>query len=192
MLIPIKQIVKDFLAITGESPHLSPTLEEGEDSAVLTLEEMLRARLDDCAVKATLETEPVFLDEIEEIYPEIEWSDDGVGKIRLPSDYLKLMSLRMPDWAESVTETEPKGTLRDALRGNAPRWMACPCRPLVVEGRDRKSRFLRIYGSERCYDEPDELLYIVRPTVEGDALRVSSAAYPRMLELLREYAATVS
>lgn len=184
MLIPFDKIRQDFLSLKGESPRLSPIYEEGEDSAVLTVEDQLKASLIPAAVKATLETEPIYLDEVEEIYPEIEWDDRGIGKIRLPQDYLALVEIWMPDWAEGVTRPEPKESLRNDLRGNAPKWMTCPERPVVVEGRDRKGPFLRIYGSSPIYDEPEQLRYIPRPRFEDSYLRISGAAYPTMLQFI--------
>lgn len=184
MLIPFEQIKRDFLALKGESPRLSSFLEEGEDSAVLTLEDQLKATVIPAAIKATLETEHIYLDEIEEIFPGIEWDERGTGKIRLPADYLALAEICMPDWAEGVNRPEPKDSLRNALRGNAPKWMTCSERPLVIEGRDRKGPFLKIYGSEPIYDEPEHLSYIPLPRFEGTDLRLSGAAYPAMIQYL--------
>lgn len=184
MLITMNQIRRDFLALRGESPDLLPLLEEGEQSAVLTLDDLLRTRLMECAVRATLDTDPLFLDEIEDYTATIDWRPSGAGRLRLPANYLKFHSLLMPDWAEPVREPEPKESLRGKLRGNAPKWMICPHRPMVAEGRDTRGPFLLIYGSEREYDRPEECLYIPRPAMEGDALRISAAAYPQMLVYL--------
>lgn len=54
MNITLNQIVRDFLALRGESPDLLPLLEEGEDSAVLTLSRQVAANIPMAAVDATV------------------------------------------------------------------------------------------------------------------------------------------
>ena len=184
MKVSLNKVRRDYLALIGESPGLSPILGEGEDSAVLTLEEELSVRLIPAAIKATLECDPVHLDEIAECSPAIEWGDGGSARLRLPEDYLRLHTLRMYGWKDSVTRVEPPGTLRDSLRGRAPAWMNCPDNPLVVEERDAAGPFLRVYGCPKATERPEQLLYVPEPCIVGDDLKISKAAYRRMLELL--------
>lgn len=56
MTVKLETIVRDFLAFRGESPDLLPMLEEGEDSAVLTLSRQLEVRLPSEAFAAELMT----------------------------------------------------------------------------------------------------------------------------------------
>ena len=101
----------------------------------------------------------------------------------MPSDYLKLYSLRMPDWKEAVRAVEPSGSLRAALGANAPRWMICAERPMVTEHRDDAGIFLRVLGS-RSETPTKELYYIPLPAFDGDTLTISKAAYHIMLSSL--------
>lgn len=182
MRISIDRVRRDYLALLGESPGLSPTLDFGEDSAVLTLEEELETRLLPLAVTATLATPAALLDEIEEAVPTLLHADGGETSIRLPSDYLRLHSLKMMEWDNAVREAEPPDSLRCQLGASTPSWMACPRNPLVVERSDAKGRCLAIYGSGKL--TPVHLLYVPLPEISDGMLRIQRAAYPRLLEML--------
>lgn len=186
MKIAFSQVCRDYLALRGESPDLLPLLEEGEESAVLTLSRELATRLEEAAVEATLSTPTVFLDEIRTV--EAECESDTFGRrpaviIRVPSDYLKLCSLQMADWAEPLREVEPTDSLRWALGGDAPEWMICPKRPMIREERDAKGVFLRVYGSQAA-DLSARLTYVPAPVFDGETLTVSRSAYLRALSSL--------
>ena len=180
MKIPFDRVLVDWLALHGESPELLPLLEEGEDSAVLKIADELRVRIVDMAIKATLETPSVFLDEIVDYHTASLMDSSGVV-LRMPDDYLKLHSLQMEDWKEKVTATEPEDTLRYALGANAPAWMICAERPMVKAERDSEGIALRVYGT-RSTSPPLRLTYVPRPAFDGETLRVSAAAYHRLLQ----------
>ena len=172
----MEQVIRDCLAVRGESPGLLPLLEEGEESAVLTISDQLKATLISQATEATLKADPLRLDELKtlETVPKVE--NEGWMKVRMPADYLKLHTLRMSDWNEALTEVEPEGSLRRALGANAPEWLICRERPMVTEGRDTEGIYLKIYGSESG-KAPAELLYVPLPRLENDTLVISEAAY---------------
>lgn len=183
MTVSLDRIRRDYLALLGESPGLSPVLEPGEESGVLELEELLKVRLEALAVEATLATPPLWLDEISRSEPETEW-EGGACRLRLPSDYLRLYSLRMEGWKEDVREPEPAGSLRDRLGMRCPDWMACTDNPLVKEGRDADGPYLMVKGVSGMPSSPELLLYVPKPRLTEKKLRISGAAYPRLLELL--------
>lgn len=182
MKISFSQVCRDYLALRGESPDLLPLLEEGEESAVLTLRDELLARLPAMAVKATLETPVLWLDETRTFEGALLVSDGGVFTARMPADYLRLVSVRMADWKEPLTCPEPPGSLRDALGANAPAWMTCRCRPMVREERDADGISLKIYGSSAGASAgTGTIVYAPVPTIDGEWLVISSAAYRRMI-----------
>lgn len=185
MRVRIDDLRRDCLALLGESPGLSPVLEEGEESGVLLIEDELRARLLPLAAEATLETPLHWLDEIENCGNAIQWSEartDGI--IPLPSDYLRLYCLRLEGWRDHVYEPEPPDTLRAQLGARCPDWMACAENPLVVERTGPEGRCLMVKGVTSNPAKPEIFLYIPRPEIERDELRISSAAYPLLLEKL--------
>ena len=184
MTLTFNQICRDYLASRGESPDLLPLLDEGEDSAVLTLSDQLRVQLPAMALDATLATPAVFQDEIQAVESIPESVDNGTLIFRMPDDYLKLHSLKMADWEEDVTEVEPADSLRYALGANAPEWMVCAERPMVKEVRDSLGIALHVYGSRR-QGRAEQLLYVPRPAFDGEHLTISRAAYLTLLKNLR-------
>lgn len=183
MKIWIDTIVKDYLALRGESPDLLPLLEEGEDSAVLTLSRELMARLPSAAVEATLQTPILFLDDVRMAECRCLQESPRSALLRMPSDYLKLYSIRMADWNENVTSVEPSDSLRRILGANAPEWMICRKNPMVTEERDEQGLSLRVIGSD-AFDLPATVYYIPLPKVEDDSLTISKGAYYKMLQML--------
>ena len=190
MTVTLDRIIRDYLALRGESPDLLPELEEGEDSAVLTLARALTVRLPEAAVEAVratprLELEPTALTGVAASSgaPQALRAATPVLTIRLPSDYLLFYSLRMQDWSEPLTALEPEGTLRRALGARAPAWMVCRHRPMAVEERDAEGRYLKVYGTEAA-EQPYELLYVRRPAFDGVVVTLPEAAYGRLLAAL--------
>lgn len=182
MKLKIDRIIRDFLALRGESPDLLPVLGEGEDSAVLTIAEELRVRLLPAAVKAVLTT-PLF--DIAEVCeaPAVPARDSfGSLSVALPDDFLRLHTLQMSDWREPLHCVEPEGTLRSLLGANAPAWMACSERPLVLLRRDDSGPSLRIFGTNS--DTIVRLLYVAKPLLTDATLTLPSASYPILLNLL--------
>lgn len=184
MKVSMTQICRDYLALRGESPELLPLLDNDEqtESAVLTLEEELKVRRPEAAIKATLQTPRIYLDELKAA--DVTPSHDGPWlKLRMPSDYLMLYSIRMDDWKESVTAIEPAESLRAQLGANAPAWMVCRHKPMVLQERDAEGIYLKVYGTD-SEKAPLELLYVPVPAVKYGNLNISYASYGIMLNLL--------
>lgn len=184
MKVTLKQVYRDYLALAGESPDLLPELGLGEGSAVLQLVDEVGVRLPEAALRATMETAAISADGLREHMPALLVGTGRYAIARMPDDYLRLHSLRMRDWREPLTETEPLESLRARLGGGAPAWMFCPRHPMVLEARDTEGVYLKIYGS-RQLDVPAELLYVCTPKIDGDQLEIAASAYHRMLEILQ-------
>lgn len=92
MTIPFSQVCREYLASRGESPNLLPVLQDGEESAVLTLESWLRTMLVPLAVKATLEADLTRIDDIAEVRLTPEFND-GSAVLTLPDDFLRFLTL---------------------------------------------------------------------------------------------------
>lgn len=181
MKISFSQVCRDYLALRGESPDLLPLLEEGEEGSVLTLTDELRVRIQQLAEEAEAAFPRLAHDELRKAACPVHPESTGCLRIRLPNDYLKLHTLRMSDWNEPVTETEPDGSLRGTLGRNAPKWMACRHNPMVREERDVDGLFLRVYGST-AEETETELIYVARPYFDGEYLTISRAAYRELLK----------
>ena len=180
MQIAFTRVVGDYLALHGESPDLLPELQEGEDSAVLTIERQLRARLLPAAIEATLAVPPESLDTMKSASLAVTSNRAGYCEARAPSDYLRIYSLRMADWREPVWRPEEPGSLRHCLGANAPAWMVCPERPMVIEERDHEGVLFKLYATAEP-DIPARLRYIPLPVFDGEFLIISQSAYCRLL-----------
>ena len=172
-------MIRDYLALRGESPDLLPVLEAGgesAESAVLPIATEFRAKLPKAAIEATLATPRLQLDELRTVSAKFVPDGFKAAKIRMPDDYLKLYTLKMDDWKEAVTEPEPEGSLRRQLGRRAPAWMVCGENPMVTEERDAEGVYLRVAGSD-AFDLPFTLLYVPVPAFDGETLTISKAAY---------------
>ena len=183
MKVSLQRIIEDYLASRGESPDLLPILEEGEESAVLTLSRQLKVSLLPAAIKATLEAPTLHFDELRQANVTPLVDTGGLLVLRMPDDYLRLYSLRMGDWKEPVRKVEPEGSLRYVLGANAPEWMICSERPMVTEKRDATGITLRVYGSQSM-SAPPELLYVPLPTFDGETLTLQRSVYEGFLKSL--------
>lgn len=183
MTVTFDRICADWLALRGESPDLLPVLEEGEESAVLTLSRRLRVQLFPAAVAATLATDPDCLDETRSATLRSAGHGDCHTDFALPDDFLRLVAFEAPDLPEAVRETEPEGTLRRHLGAQAPPWMTGRHRPMAVVTRHPGGRTLRVYG---CAAVSATVTYTPVPEFDGTSLTISTAAYHRMLRDLAE------
>lgn len=183
MEVDFSKICRDYLALRGESPDLLPLLEEGEESAVLTLARELEARLLQTAIEATLELPTDLNETVKSLSTYLKVGSGASAQIHLPDDYLKFHSLRLADWKEPLYALEPEDSLRRELGSNAPSWMFCSCHPMVTEHRDAEGLCLKIYGS-KALEQKAELLYAPRPRYADGVLYIATAAYGLMLKKL--------
>lgn len=181
MRVKFEKILQDYMALRGESPDLLPLLDEGEEGAVLTLARQLRAWLPKAAIEATLATPCWLLDEMKIHHGGTEDSGDGSAVITLPDDFLKFYMLDMDDWKEPVFGLEPEASLRRQLGAEAPSWMICPHKPMVLLERSGDSCYLRVFGTGGI---THELRYIPIPEFDGETLVISEGAYGTMLSFL--------
>ena len=83
MEVTLKRIVRDCLALRGESPDLLPVLEEDEKSAVLTIEDEISVRLPYEAVAATLLTPVGLLGDVAVPVSSLPSEADGPAYLKL-------------------------------------------------------------------------------------------------------------
>ena len=175
MKISFTQICREYHALRGESPDLSPLLDEDEYSPVLSIERELGARLLPAAIEATLGTPLPLLDEIRSVTL-TPVRREGILCIDAPKDYLRFISLKLSDNPEPVKRPEREG-LRYSLGASAPPWMITPANPMVTEHPSPESTTLRIYGSA---GGPVILTYVPMPEFDGVTLTISRHAYYRL------------
>lgn len=107
------------------------------DMDTLTLEEIMRSKVEDAARLVEEGAAHYLLDTGKNLGGSVEWENDvagyGAGKLSLPPDFMRLVTFRMSDWyrpvTEAITEEHPDYPLQSSryagVRGN-------PQRPVVA------------------------------------------------------------
>lgn len=131
----VRDIIRDIRVTLDENQTSTPLTELG-DSDALSLEDIIRSKIED-AVRTVDLSAPLWM-----VGPgipfgkSIAWDGQegiGSGYIELPTDFLRLLSFQMSDWSravfEAITPDSPQYALQSSrfpgLRGN-------PQKPVVV------------------------------------------------------------
>ena len=194
MIVPFSRICHDFLAVRGESPDLLPVLQDGEESAVLTLEAWLRTVLISRAVEATMHTDPSRLEEFGEFTMKT-GKGTGFEFLTPPADFLRFISLSIGENAPPKTTLNKVSDLRFRRRkrdeneglpdrnnsGGCTFWKertepeAC----ILPDGRI----LIANSGEETAEEKTVTLRYVPRPFLDSsDLLHISEAAYEEMIK----------
>lgn len=197
MLIPFSRVCRDFLAVRGESPDLLPVLEDGEDSAVLTLEAWLRVMIIPKAVEATLAVPLDLLDEVEEttVVPTV---SDGFAVVTLPDNLLRFISVSIGENPIPVSVLPDLSALRFSPSNRAHRDFGaldfCGGRFLrkVSDSSDGNGGTVRLFrlpdgrllAQGLSTATPLRLRYIPIPFLDSsDLLHISLHAYHHLLKI---------
>lgn len=192
MIIPFSKVCHDFMAAHGESPDLLPVLQDGEDSAVLTLEAWLRTMLIPKAIEATLQCDLQSLGEYEELTlrPSV---NGGYSILELPDDFLRFISLSIGENPVPLTSVAEAAQIRFRLsKGKLPcRGLLDTSRSSVAASRlsldEPKSSLFLLPDGRLLLDNIAEgsavtLRYVPKPFLDSsDLLHISEAAYWRLI-----------
>ena len=188
MIVPFSKVCHDFMAAHGESPDLLPVLQDGEDSAVLTLEAWLRTMLIPKAIEATLQCDLKMLGEYEELTlrPSV---TGGFSLLELPDDFLRFVSLSIGENPVPLTSVADPAQIRFRLSKDK-----LPCRGLLDTSRssfaapgEPKSSLYLLPDGRLLLDNIEEgsavsLRYVPKPFLDSsDLLHISEAAYWRLI-----------
>lgn len=184
MLYDLAQIKRDVRTILDENIPSNSLL---EDVGTLSVDEVIESRILD-AIRSVEYSAPVHLiNESEEMECEsIAWFGDkgkSGGSIKLPSDFLRLVSFRMNDWHKAVTTAigadSPQYAKQKSpfagVRGNA-------TRPVVAIVHEDGINYLEFYscsGGEGV--EVADARYLKMPEAMQDRVFVVSNLYTAML-----------
>lgn len=117
----------------------------------------------------------------------VEIANTGEATLRLPDDFLRLVSIRMSDWSCDITEPTPASG--DILKRQKSRWTGVrgnPERPVAIISFSDSGRCLKLYSSK-----PGAVLgwgyYMAMPSVAADdSLEVPPSLYSPLLQRLTE------
>jgi hypothetical protein len=193
MQYPVADIVSQVKIILDQNQQENSII-DSEDNT-LELEAIIYQKIlhaarhlletSDVSVIDTGETEAVVLEEIEGS----EWGELSAWKMRLPNDYLRLLTLKMSDWKRGVHGTIPVESAEySQLQSSFAGITGNPIRPVVAEGQHigtvnevlTEWRELEIYTS--ATGECDEFRYCPVPKYHTPAGETTeSLAFPEKL-----------
>lgn len=149
------------------APSDTPIVDVGiaDEKAIDTIIDSL---LDECAVEVLLKA-PFNRLEITQGATSVTIEQDDsiptIGIIRVPEDFLRLVSLKMSDWQRSVTELSMKGDMVSNRQAN--RFLrAGIARPVGVLSRDSSGVIIEYYSTFEQTHKVAEFLYIAKKNAE--------------------------
>ena len=184
MLYELAQIRRDVRTILDENIPSNSLL---EDVGTLSVDDVIESRILD-AIRSVEYSAPVHLiNESEDMeYESIAWFGDkgkSGGSIKLPSDFLRLVSFRMNDWVMPVTtaigvespDYAKQKSKFAGVRGNIYR----PVVAITHEGGDNYLEFYSCSGGEEA--DIIDARYLKIPEAQQDKVFVVSNLYTAML-----------
>lgn len=102
------EVVEQDVRIAIDENKTSEQLISDEDIDTLSLNEVIRSKIEE-AVRRVETSAPVYLlEEGHEFGEAVYWEDNGSGWVLLPDDFMRLIAFRMSDWAQhrSTERTE--------------------------------------------------------------------------------------
>lgn len=142
------------------------------DIDTLTLDEIIRSKVEDAARLVESSAAHHLLDAGKAFGASVEWESEpgyGAGRVNLPSDFMRLITFRMSDWyrpvTEAITEDHPlygqQSSRYAGVRGN-------PERPVVAITHGAAGQVLEFYA---CQAGPGVRVSVARylplPKVNG-------------------------
>ena len=167
------------------------------DVDTLTLDEIIRSKVEDAARLVEEGAAHYLLDAGKPFAASVTWENDvagyGAGKVRLPDDFLRLVTYRMSDWyapvTEAITEDDPlylqQSSRYAGVRGN-------PQRPVVAIVHDANGQVLEFYS---CQAGPGVRVsaarYIPIPKIDGDSIDLCPKLYRAVVYRLASMTAAI-
>lgn len=156
MKFRVDELTKD-VRVALDQNMTSDALMALEDIDTLSLEEIIKSKLEDAARFIEGESPVYLLDGIGEPFAgSIGWEAQtgiGPGYILLPEDFLRLISFQMSDWSVQVTQAIPEDSpLYMMQRSRFPGIRGCPQKPVVAITNRAGGLVLEFYS---CSAGPD-------------------------------------
>jgi len=148
---PVAQLVKEAKVVLDENVS-SEALAALGDVDTLTLDEIIRSKVEDAARLVTEQAPSWLVDNGKLLRGSVIWSSQpgyGSGHILLPADFLRLLSFRMSDWSrpvsDAISEDDPRYAMQSSryggIRGNAQK-------PVVAIVHGGSGQVLEFYSCE--------------------------------------------
>lgn len=135
MLYSVEELTKAVKVAIDENVSGEPLLTL-EDADALTLEEIVASKLVDAARIVETAAPRHLLGDGDTFVTEVEWYGSvgqGAGRVRLPDDFMRLLTFKMSDWSRAVVE--PIGEDSEDYEKQQSKWGGVrgnPSRPVVA------------------------------------------------------------
>lgn len=170
MVYNIHKIVSD-VRIAIDRNMTSGSLLKIEDIETLTLEDVIRSKIED-ATRRVESTAPVhMLDSGHNFGDAVYWTGGGSGFVLLPDDFMRLMAFRMSDWErtayEAISPDDPRYAMQSSryggIRGN-------PQKPVCAIVMRPEGRALEFYSSGTTDEQVVAGIYLPYPKIDADGM----------------------
>lgn len=147
----VDTLVREARIAIDQNNNSTPLASLG-DIDTLTLDEILRSKVEDAARLVEEGAAHYLLDAGKPFGASVEWESQpgyGAGKVNLPGDFMRLVTFRMSDWyrpvTEAITEEDPTYPMQSSryagVRGN-------PQQPVVAIVHSATGQVLEFYSCQ--------------------------------------------
>lgn len=164
--VSMEELIKDVRIALDENADQSSYIQSNADN--LELDDIIRAKLPEAARDVT-ESADVEMLEPETMATELTVTEGG-GKLTVPDDFLRLVSLKMKEWNRSVTVVAGEGSDIELMQRNR-YTRGTAMKPVCVMAFDASGKkVLEFFGKGTSIDW---VLYMPIPAVENGYLPIS-------------------
>ncbi|MDE6246640.1 MAG: hypothetical protein K2M41_02205 [Muribaculaceae bacterium] len=168
MIYKVEDISRDVRVALDEN-KVSEQLIADEDIDTLSLDEIVRSKIEEGAERVFAEAPLSFLDCGRVFGDAVYWRDLNCGWILLPDDFMRLVIFKMSDWErpvwEAVMVTDPRYELQfsryQGIRGN-------PQKPVVAIVRRMEGLALEFFSCRDQSATVEQAKYISVPKIDSD------------------------
>lgn len=173
MICKVEDIVRDVRVALDRNNDGGRLLDFG-DTDTLSLDEVIRSKVEEGARRALSEAPSHQLDSGHNFGDAVYWGAGGSGWVLLPDDFMRLVSFRMSDWERSVrtamTPDDPRyaklSSRYRGIRGN-------PQRPVCAVVVRPEGKALEFHSCRSGNAEVAEGVYLPYPRVDrGDGIEI--------------------
>lgn len=178
MVYDIAHITRDVRVALDENRRSEPLLTE-EDVDTLSLEEIVRGKIEAAARIVTAQAPRQLLDGGRPLGDAVFWRENGAGWTLLPDDFMRLLIFKMCDWErpvyEAITEEDARYGMQysryGGLRGN-------PQKPVVAIVRRSVGLVLEFFSCRSREAHVEQGLYLPLPRLDrGDGIEIPPRLY---------------
>lgn len=178
MIYQVERIARDVRTALDQN-NISDQLLKDEDIDTLSLEEIIRSKIEEGARRVELNAPTHFLEEGHHFGDSICRGEMGSGWILLPDDFMRLIAFRMSDWERTVyaavSSDDPIYTRQSSrypgIRGNIQK-------PVCAIVNRPEGKVLEFYSCKNENAQIDRATYLPYPTIdENDGIDICERCY---------------